>query len=108
MKKQILLLIYLSVNLCKSLSDTNESVKFTSISSTNQNDLDNSQEFFTVIANRLLRINKPYRVSIQYQGYKNETVLKVWINNQKFEDFRNVALFGSGSQTVEFFVSIFL
>jgi len=93
MKVIIFLLIFLFVNLCKSLEDLDK------------NNSDTSKGYFTVTANRLLRLDKPYRVSIQYQGYKNETVLKVGIKNRSFEDFRNVTLFGSDSTTVEFLVS---
>jgi len=108
MKMKIFLLIFLSVSLCKSSSDLNDSIEVNNTASKDLDDLDNSKEYFTVTANRLLRLNKPYRVSIQYQGYKNETVLKVGIKNRSFEDFKEVTLFGSDSTTVEFLVSKFL
>jgi len=110
MKKKlgILVLILVTTRLCESYSDSEESEESTTVSSRRNSDSDISKAYFIVTANRLLRLNKPYRVSIQFQGYESKKILEVGIKNRNFEDFKDVTLFGSASKTVEFLVSKFL
>lgn len=110
MKKKLgfLVIFLVAARLCEGYSDSEESEESTSVSSRSNNETENTKGYFTVTANRLLRINKPYRVSIQYQGYESEKTLKVGIKNRNFEEFKEVTLHNSGSKTVQFIVSKFL
>jgi len=100
----ILLIIYISF-VRSDYSDSYESEKRTTVSSNHNSTSDISKGYFTVTANRLLRLNKPYKVSIQYNGYENETVLSIGIKNRSFEEYQNVTLIGSDSKTIKFIVS---
>jgi len=64
------------------------------------------KEYFTVVSNRLIRLNKPYHVAVKYQGYKTEKILQVGLKNSNFSEYRNLTLIGDGDKTVEFLVSI--
>ena len=63
-------------------------------------------EYFTVVSNRLMRLNKPYHVAVKYQGYKTEKILQVGLKNSNFSEYKNLTLIGDGDETVEFLVSI--
>ena len=64
------------------------------------------KEYFAVVSNRLLRLNKPYQVAIKYQGYETERILQIRLQNSNFNEYKNVNLTGDGDKTVEFLVSI--
>ena len=108
MRKKIFL-IFLILFLSSASSDSSDSYEdieeSTTVSSKTKTDSLSIKGYFIVTANRLLRPNKPYRVSIQYQEYENETVLSVGIKNRSFEVYQNVTLLGTDSKTVEFLVS---
>ena len=93
-KIQIILLVLLIGHLCESSSEVRI-----------KRDSDSREGIFTITGNKLIKPNKPYRVSIQYQGYESEKVIEVGIKNRNFEDSKNVELLGNGTKIVEFYVS---
>ena len=74
----------------------------------------NNEGFFTVVATALLRNQQLYRVSVAYQGYKDDKVLEIGVKELRedssgLEIYKNVTLKGDGLQNIEFEVSfIFL
>lgn len=66
---------------------------------------------FTIAAGTLLKYHQNYRVSVAYQGYKQDKVLQIGIkevenNASSYEIFKNVTLRGDGIQNVDFDVSM--
>lgn len=74
--------------------------------------------FFTVVGSHLFQLGKSYRVSIDYQGYKNEKILEIGVKNRKRNEqddsvsdnekwtvAKNVTLSGSGVQSIDLDVS---
>ena len=65
--------------------------------------------FFTVVGGFLLKHHQLYRVSVAYQGYKKDKILRIGIMEvDKFSGcmyHKNVVLNGDGIQNIEFDVS---
>jgi hypothetical protein len=76
----------------------------------NQNVSCGEDGFFTVVGSNLLKYQKPYRVSVVYQGYTSDKTLQIGVKNtdkntEKYENSQNVTLSGDGVQNVDFDVS---
>lgn len=76
----------------------------------NQNVNCDRKGFFTVVGSNVIKVNKPYRVSVTYQGYLEEQVLQIGIEKYHEDDqsavLQNVTLIGDGVQDIDFNVSI--
>ncbi|CAG9810736.1 unnamed protein product [Chironomus riparius] len=73
----------------------------------NQNVSCGEDGFFTVVGSNLLKYQKSYRVSVAYQGYKDDKILQIGVKNTdkntvKYENLQNVTLSGEGVQNVDF------
>ena len=79
----------------------------------NQNVSCGEDGFFTIVGSNLLKYQKSYRVSVVYQGYKNDKTLQIGVKNTEknsanYENLQNVTLSGDGVQNVDFVVSFFI
>ena len=79
----------------------------------NQNVSCGEDGFFTVVGSNLLKYQKSYRVSVAYQGYKDDKTLQIGVKNTdkntaNYENLQNVTLSGDGVQNVDFDVSYFI
>ncbi|XP_070500687.1 CD109 antigen-like [Chironomus tepperi] len=62
--------------------------------------------YYTVIGSNVIKNHKPYRVSVTYQGYEQETILQIGIEKlNRYDEHKvtqNVTLNGSGVKEIEF------
>lgn len=71
---------------------------------------DDNKEYLTVVSSKLLKIGKPYQVSIHHQGYITAKTLQIGIaeiSSDKFELVKNITIIGDGTESLEFVVSIY-
>lgn len=61
--------------------------------------------YFTVISSKLMRSNKPYRVSIHHEKYTTSKTLEIGIKGENFSDKKQVQLLNDGDTEVIFNVS---
>lgn len=78
------------------------------VSSQNVKSDESSEGFFTVVGSNLLKLKEQYRVSVAYQGYKQEKVLQIGIKNSQTNktNTKDVTFSGDGVKFVDFDVSL--
>lgn len=64
-----------------------------------------NEGYFTVVASKLMRQNKPYRVSIHHKNYADEKILQIGLKNDKFNDYKNISFVNDGDKEIIFYVN---
>jgi hypothetical protein len=56
--------------------------------------------YFTVVGSKLMRQNKPYRVSIHHQGFTTEKTIEIGIKGENIDEKQQVRLLDDGDKEV--------